>query len=498
MPDSRLIAVVLEVVLLLAAVPSAASPLISRSISIDGNMSDWYAPVNITAHPGQFSEDCRGDISPSCDLDAPVQSTGRDLRKFSYTWDQQYLYFYVERWASATNTTNWLFYLDENSNGLMEAGERILRVDWSGSNRRTNAYLCPYYPANPSGDPLVSPVSGAGDGYTLPGTSSNSDCVLLYSNVVGGSLSGTEMEARLAWSQLGMSGPRNLRFHISSSRGMNLPSQIEDNMDGPGGPGGGGLFPPDMALSIEQVPEAVSSGETFSVELHLRHIHFDPFSNIEVQLSPDLPLEYVSHVAPAGSSLEYGPDSHSPFIWRVTSLQQNDHLVLQLFLRATSSDVELLATLEAAILAFTGTDSNESNNQDVADIRIRPGPRLSISKYASVDSADPGQLVHYTVAVENTGPVEVKDLYLDTRVSSYAILKKDGYGPESLIVFTDGEPASGVVPGTIRYSSNGGASWDYEPLQYEDPAVTDFQLDMPGTLMPGRGFVFSYIVRVRN
>ncbi|MBZ2188983.1 hypothetical protein K8B33_07735 [Alcanivorax sp. JB21] len=490
--------IALLVCALLIPIQVSASPLISRTINIDGNMSDWYAPTNITTHPGQFSEDCQGDSAPSCDLDYPVGSTGRDLRKFSYTWDEQYLYFYVERWASATNTVNWLFYLDENSNGRMEAGERILRVDWSGSNRRTNAYLCPYYPDDPAGDPLVSPVSGAGDGYTLPGTSSNGDCTQLYSNVVGGAQTGTEMEARLAWAQLGMSGPRNLRFHISSSRGMNLPSQIEDNMDGPGGESGGGLFPPDMALSIEQMPPTVTAGNTFTVDVQLRHIHFDDFSDIAVQIAPSPLLEYVAHTAPPGTTLTDSNGDGVPDRWLIPLLQEGDERVLQLVLRANSVTAEQLATLFVEFADFTGRDSNADNNQDLGQVLVIPGPQIAVSKQASVPNADPGELVRYTVHVENIGTVEVTDLYLNTAISRYALLKEDGYGAGAPIHFVDGEPVSGLAPGAISYSDNNGLTYDYVLQQEEDPAVTHFLLEMPGVLLPGRGFTFSYYVRIRH
>lgn len=483
---------------LLISVGVQASPLVSRTISIDGNMSDWYAPTNITVNPGQFSEDCQGASAPSCDQDFPMQSTGRDLRKFSYTWDNQYLYFYVERWASSTNTTNWLFYLDENSNGLMEAGERILRVDWSGSNRRTSAYLCPYVPVNPAGDPLVSPVSGSGDGYTLPGGSSNGGCVQLYSNVTGGSTSGTEMEARLAWQQLGLSGPRNIRFHISSSRGMNLPSQIEDNMDGPGGASGGGLFPPDMSLHIEQMPESVSAGGEITVEVHLRHIHFDDFSNISVQIEPDLLLSYRGHTAPPGTTLVDSTGNGVPDRWLVPLLQEGDVRVLALTLQAQPVTLPQSASLQVALAGWTGTDSNANNNQDTASTLVMPGPQLSIFQQASVEAADPGTLVTYTVHVENVGSLEATALYLDTALSMHTTLKVDMEDPEQTITFIDGQAPSGVVPEAVHYSVDDGVSYDYFPQQAEDPAITHFRLSLTGAFIPGRSFAFTYYARVKD
>jgi len=73
---------------LLASEPSHAQSLISRTITIDGDMSDWRAAPSILDNPAQYSKDCRG--TEACDLNNP-QSTGRDLRTFAFTWDDQYL-----------------------------------------------------------------------------------------------------------------------------------------------------------------------------------------------------------------------------------------------------------------------------------------------------------------------------------------------------------------------------------------------------------------------
>ena len=51
-------------------------------IMIEGNMADW-APV--LADPD--NNVCDGPTNGLTDRDAPVQSTGRDLTHFAYTWD---------------------------------------------------------------------------------------------------------------------------------------------------------------------------------------------------------------------------------------------------------------------------------------------------------------------------------------------------------------------------------------------------------------------------
>lgn len=134
--------------LLFAGPATQANVLIQRSIDVNGILDDWTSPTNILTNPGQFSEDASGDtcdpnnLQPGDDLDcATVQSTGRDLKLFAFTYDDDYLYMFVERYASASNITSWLFYLDLDNDQLMTATDKVLEVRWRGSNQQTNVFL---------------------------------------------------------------------------------------------------------------------------------------------------------------------------------------------------------------------------------------------------------------------------------------------------------------------------------------------------------------------
>ncbi|WP_455199148.1 hypothetical protein, partial [Kaarinaea lacus] len=112
---SRFYTAFLSFVLMCCFAQAAQAVYIERTITIDGSMNDWYdtPPTytpggDITNNAGQYSNDAQTGAG---DLDT-VGSTGRDLRKFSFTWDTTNLYFYVERWASTTNVTDWWFYID--------------------------------------------------------------------------------------------------------------------------------------------------------------------------------------------------------------------------------------------------------------------------------------------------------------------------------------------------------------------------------------------------
>lgn len=139
--------------------------IISRTIVVDGNISDWSGIITNTS---QFSTDAEGSVDPA-DLDFPVQATGRDLKYFSYTYDDNSLYFYVERYASTANKNDWWFYLDTDNDGAMQSGEKVLRVSWQGSNGSTVRTLWDYVADDSNGDPLVDPGTGVADGYDMPG-----------------------------------------------------------------------------------------------------------------------------------------------------------------------------------------------------------------------------------------------------------------------------------------------------------------------------------------
>lgn len=245
--------------LLLYTLP-ALSATILRTITIDGDTSDWTSATDITGNPGQFATDEEGDkkTGSAADLDYQIDNTGRDLKTFAYTYDTNFLYFWVERYASTKNTTDWWFFMDSGGSGpdgLMQSGELLLRVSWNGNTGVTTVRLYEYSSAGASGDPLTCPATGANsvadgwcpsagvaDGYDMPGThdagitlqATNGD----FQNQNGGSASGLEMETRISWAALGFTGPSSLGFHIAASNGQNIPISTEDNMDGPGGNGG--------------------------------------------------------------------------------------------------------------------------------------------------------------------------------------------------------------------------------------------------------------------
>ena len=218
--------VVLAGCLACAAVSVPVRAQVLTTITTDGDMSDWTA---VLSDAWQTSSD--GPTPGVVDRDAPIQSTGRDLLTFAWTYDTAHLLLYVERVASESNRQRFWFYVDTSDDGLQQTGEPVVGVSWLGANRRTEVELYAYVAASSGGDPLGDP-DGFADGWTMPGTLS-----LLRSleTVRGGSRSGLEMETRISWIDLGVPPGQPVRFHVSSSNSSNVPSQIDDNMGGPGG-----------------------------------------------------------------------------------------------------------------------------------------------------------------------------------------------------------------------------------------------------------------------
>ncbi len=467
--------------LILAGLSANATILIQRSITIDGNFSDWIQAPNILTNTGQFSEDAQAtncdpnNLQPGDDLDcATVQSNGRDLKKFAFSFDNEYLYMYVERYASQSNVTTWLFYLDLDNSGLMTSSDKVLEVRWQGSNRSTGITLHSYVPSDPDGDPLavfnpaVNEVTA--DGYTMPGTVTGGNNL---ENLTGGSSTGLEMETRVRWDQLipAATGPFSLGFHISSSRGTNLPSQVEDNMGGPEGAGSGStLIFTDPFLTKTGPENGVGfSGQAVPFTITLGNNGPDTATGIEVtDRCEDQGFDSFHSATPSVGS--YNPANG---VWSVASLAPDESATLILrCLIEVEENIEL--TNSASITALGVADTNPGNNSDSATVTVVQGPELTIMKFSAVtrDPVNgssqpkriPGAWVTYTVKVVNTGfgnaqTVEITDLL-----------------PGAVTLYTgDFDEGSGTGP-VLFTPLNSGLSYDFpdnlELLDGNDDPVT--------------------------
>lgn len=469
---------------------------IERTITIDGDMSDWYDTASsytpagdITNNSGQYSTDAQTGAG---DLDT-VGSTGRDLKKFSFTWDSTNLYFYVERWASSTNVTDWWFYIDSNADGLMETGEKVFRVNWQGANQKTDTELWDYVASAAGGDPLTN--AGVGDGYTMPGTITNG--VSLYSNVVAGASTGTEMESSVSWTDLGFSAPANVKFHISSSNGTNLPNNILDNMDGPSG---GALFPQDLQVSKTASVTSVLGNQPFTYTITVYNAAIIDFTNVVISDVLPSTVTYVSHTAETGTTFVDSGSDGIPDQWDIPSIPANTTYTLTINVKGGVVPVTMTATNTASLTASDQVDENSSNDSASVDVSIQPVPVLTMVKAASSATADPGSNIGYTIVVTNTGGTSAYNVVVKDTLSPFSMLGIDTYGSSIPFQLTEGTPASGITLGTISYSNNNGATYSYVPVSGGggaptgyDANVTNFQIQMSGTMNPsGSNFTLQY------
>jgi uncharacterized repeat protein (TIGR01451 family) len=193
-----------------------------KTITIDGNMSDWNSvlanPENVQCDPAVGAGD----------RDSPI--TGRDLVTFAATWDNGNLYVYTGRSGSNSNQISYAYFADTNDDGKMETGEPVVAVTWQGSNGTVSVYVAPYTAANAGGD-LLTDSSGYADGYSMPGTIGGS--ILVASGK--GSPDGYSMEWAVPWAALGIGIGDSIRWHVSSYNGsLGSGGPANDNMGGCG------------------------------------------------------------------------------------------------------------------------------------------------------------------------------------------------------------------------------------------------------------------------
>ncbi|MEX0944001.1 MAG: hypothetical protein WD002_15835 [Pseudomonadales bacterium] len=400
--------------LALAYASQLPAAVISRTITIDGDISDWTNEPDITTNPGQFSLDGDGSTCPdSDDRDAwsggdvgsgtcdGIQSVGRDLRSFAFTYDDNNIYLLVTRFDSSTNITDWWFYIDVNNNGVMETSDLLFRVNWQGSNQTTNREIWAYTPATPEGDLLVNPnPPGTADGYDMPGTISNRQ---ILSSTTGGSATGLEMETFIPWSTICGIGcePQSVSFHISSSNGTNLPDNVADNMDGPGsGEGGGGAIV-ILDLSVTKtasISQIVGGGGNFTYTITVANEGGGDATGVSIT---DLLPAGINYISDDATSTGTTYDEVTG-LWDIVALADSDSVTLNLTVLPDVVESDTMIGNTADSLTLNESDTDSGNNSDSVDVLITPSPDLTISKSHTGDFTV-GLNESYLIEVTNAG-----------------------------------------------------------------------------------------------
>ena len=514
----------LSVLLLASAVPIAAWAVCTcgfgdgaftlTTISVDGNMADW-APV----HADLDNNTCDGPSGGLTDRDAPVQSTGRDLTHFAFTWDSTNLYLFTERFGSTSNQQTFAYYADIDNDQLLETGEPVIGVTWKGSNRTVNVYLFTYVAQAAGGDPMID-SNGYGDGYTLPGAFAG---VPSSGNPTRsgtwGSSDGKQMEFRVTWAELGLPPNTPFTFHVSSSNSSlgssGFPAQVDDNLSGCGGRLGstqsaGVEFTPDLTLTGFAAQTAF--GAHTLTNTGNANDYYDLTSVIAGAFAPT--ISYYEDVDGSGTL--------TPADVLLTDVDGDGDPDTQPL--APSETIDILIAYDvpgsanggdSAIITSTALSEFQPLANDVVTdtINVVDLPELTVAKSVTIISDPvngttgakpiPGSELSYVVAITNQGigTVDANALLItDPIPAGSCMVVADIAGPGSgPVEFQDGTTSSNLAYSFISlgssiddldFSNDGGLSFDYSPSAGTfgcDPAVTDIRINPTGTFAADAG-----------
>jgi hypothetical protein len=483
-------------------------------ITVDGNIADW-APV----HADPDNNVCDGPANGLIDRDAPVQSTGRDLTHFAFTWDLNNIYLFTERVGSANNVQNFVYYADIDNDGLMETGEPIVGASWQGNNRNVSIYVFTYVAQAPAGDPMVDGL-GFGDGYTLPGSFANVPANNNPSRSgTWGAVNGVQMEFNITWADLGLAPGSAFTFHVSSSNaslGANsFTAQIDDNLSGCGGTLGttqipGVTFTPDLALQAAEgqtiyAPHTLTNSGTGPDE-------FDFSSSISGDYTPV--VSYYHDVDSSGTFTAPDlllTDTDGDGAPNTSTLGPGVSISI---LIAYQVPIGVSAGDIATVQTTAASDLEPLTNDSVTDtIEVFVPPELLVMKSVITiedpinlmvnPKAIPGADVLYTARITNqgAGTVDADSLVITDPIPNDSCLQvvdigAPGSGP---VEFTDGTPSSNITysfvslaDGTddVSFSNDGGISYTYSPVANPagcDPNVSHVRINPKGTFAADTG-----------
>ena len=486
----------------------------SVTINVDGNMNDW-APV----HADTDNNVCDGPAGGLTDRDAPVQSTGRDLTHFAFTYDNSNIYLFTERSGSVSNTQSFVYYADIDNDGLMETDEPVIGVTWRGSNRRINVYIYTYVAQAAGGDPMVD-GSGFGDGYTLPGSFANVPATGSPTRSgVWGSAAGTQMEFSVTWAELGLAPNSPFTFHVASSNAAlgssSFTNQIDDNLSGCGGAPGqfvqtGVTFVPDQSLT-GFIGQTVAGFHTVTNDGNGADF-FDLSASISGDFTPG--VSYYedtdgSGTLTAGDTLLTDTDGDT--LPNTAPLAPGASVTV---LIAYDIPLTAVAGQAAAVTSTASSDVQPLTDDAVTDtISAQEGPNLTVTKnvttvYDPVNlgvgpKAIPGSIAEYSVTISNqgAGTVDADSLVIfdPVPVDSCLIVTDIAGAGSGPVAFVDGVPSSGLgysfialgnTTDDLAFSDDGGASYDYTPTPDAngcDAAVTHLDINPTGEFAADAG-----------
>ncbi|MDQ6976603.1 MAG: hypothetical protein Q9M75_00665, partial [Ghiorsea sp.] len=192
--------------------------------------------------------------------------------------------------------------------------------------------------------------------------------------------------------------------------------------------------------------------------------------------------------------------------WLLTSVAANSSLTISF-----NVDVDPLITPKIYYNTIQGHNVSGQtfpNPGPTAPVTIvPPTPALLVLKSANAATAAPGATIVYTVNVVNTGTGQANTVVVTDAMSQYTKLALTPFAPANTTMFSfvDGANPSGLLgTATISFSNDGGATYNYIPVvdgTGHDPAITNFKLQMNGTMNANKAanpsFSVQYQVQVK-
>jgi uncharacterized repeat protein (TIGR01451 family) len=131
-------------------------------------------------------------------------------------------------------------------------------------------------------------------------------------------------------------------------------------------------------------------------------------------------------------------------------------------------------------------------------------PNLLLVQGADRSAATPGDVVTYTLVVQNTGAAAATNVVLGGPVNRSLAWRPDAFGPGVAFQLVDGSPPAGLSLGTPAYSADGGATWTLAPTSGgggapagSDGRVTSWKLPINGSMPAGSQFTLTYQATVK-
>lgn len=233
-------------------------------------------------------------------------------------------------------------------------------------------------------------------------------------------------------------------------------------------------------------------GSTITYTVTASNIGANAASGIEIEDNLPAGVTFVSATSSQGN--------FAAGLWLLGNLASGTSATLDIVLTVNPFTAGSTITNTATLTALDQIDSNPANDISSVDIVPLALPSITVLKSADLASANPGQIITYTVTVLNTGSSPATTVQVDDTLSQYVamILDFDGTTPPyEAFDFVDGGSGLTFDESTdLSYFDSGGPYIPNFPAG-EDGAVVSWQLNMTGSFNAGSQFTLYFKVRVK-